>query len=216
MTTGTQRIHSFCDGYRCRCKSGFVQDFALDECRASLASTCIFGYVYENGTQKCRPSSKSDASSNFDSHPSIRSGHSSPLSSSLSALFWPVIAFFLVILLLKMLKEGMRRDCERAAATVASGTAPESGRRHRRSRSHHHHRSLGHHVRPFRHFPSELLPTNAAVLPSSGPSSSRSRAAEIIVLMPPPPYTPTAAEPEVSLAIGVGEEPPTYEEATRK
>lgn len=211
--TGFQRSHSYCDGARCKCKSGFLQDFASDECRPSLLALCMYGYVYENGTQKCRPSSKSDTGG-FDSHPAIRSGHPSPLSSSLSALFWPVIAFFLVILLLKMLKEGMRRDCERAAASVASGAASDPRNRHRRPRSHHHHhRSLGHHTRPFRHYPSELLPAVAG--PQTAPSS-RSRAPEIIVLMPPPPYSPTAVGPEVSLAAAVVEEPPTYEEATRK
>lgn len=179
----------------------------------------MFGYVYENGTQKCRPSSKSEAG--FDAHPGGRPGHPSPLTTSLSALFWPVIAFFLVILLLKMLKEGMRRDCERAAASVAAGTSTggssDPRNRHRRPRSHHHHhRSLGHHnSRPFRHYPSELLPTIGAV-PNTVSSSSRSRAPEIIVLMPPPPYSPSATGPEVSLASAVVEEPPTYEEATRK
>lgn len=218
-TTGFQRSHSFCDGSRCKCKSGFMQDYATDECRPSLVSLCMYGYVYENGTQKCRPSTKSDTGA-FDPHSGARPGHPSPLSSSLSALFWPVIAFFLVILLLKMLKEGMRRDCERAAASVAAGgggpSSSDPRNRHRRPRSHHHHhRSLGHHSRPFRHYPSDLMPSIGQV-PNTVSSSSRNRAPEIIVLMPPPPYSPSATGPEVSLASAVVEEPPTYEEATRK
>lgn len=235
-----QRSHSFCDGSKCKCKSGFFQDVGSDECKPNVVALCMMGYVYENGTQKCRPSAiKTDANGNpFEA---TRGPHA-PLSSSLSALFWPIIAFFLVILLLKMLKEGMRRDCERAA--VAAGVVPSGSSESRSSRSRRN-RSHGSHVRggqsssrPYRHYPSEFLPalgfassastssltrglTTApgALFTTSG--SNRSRPHEIIVLMPPPPYTATpnpivdGVTTASQSAITV-EEPPSYEEATRK
>lgn len=218
------RSHSFCDGTKCKCKNGFFHDFVADECRPSIVALCMFGYVFENGTQKCRPARDSNGGTILDGRVS---GHS-PLSSSLSALFWPIIAFFLVILLLKMLKEGMRRDCERAAASVAADHDPT--RRGRRTRPHHHHRNLGPHGRAYRHYPSEFLPslglasTSVVSSPSHIPPPSastsdtrRSRAPEIIVLMPPPPYSATPNGPEVTISHPeIGEQPPSYEEATRK
>lgn len=233
------RSHSFCDGSKCKCKQGFFQDFSNDECKPSIVALCMLGYVYENGTQKCRPT-KTDVNggSSFDGN----RGHA-PLSSSLSALFWPIIAFFLVILLLKMLKEGMRRDCERAAAAagVSSGSSSEArSGRSRRNRSHgSHNRSINAAGRPYRHYPSDFLPslgfassastssltrglTSAPPTFVTSTGSNRNRSAEIIVLMPPPPYSATpnttvdgVTVTTASSAITV-EEPPSYEEATRK
>lgn len=240
------RSHSYCDGSKCKCKSGFFQDFATDECRPSLVALCMMGYVFENGTQKCRPNVSKTESTGIALGPGSFDGTTrghAPLSSSLSALFWPIIAFFLVILLLKMLKEGMRRDCERAAAAagVVSSSDGRSNSRSRRNRSHNSHRSLSLHPttgRVYRNYPSDFLP---ALGFSSSPSSSSltrgltsshtfsstsgsnpSRTPEIIVLMPPPPYTATPNTTVDGVAVttassgGIVEEPPSYEEATRK
>ncbi|KAI1290083.1 hypothetical protein HDE_08660 [Halotydeus destructor] len=168
--------HASCENGKCRCKGGFFLDYLSDECRPNLVTTlCLYGYYWDKGSHKCRPSSKfpSDA-------------YHSP-ESSISALFWPAIAFFLVIFLLRLLKEGMKRDC---------GQASEINRVRR------HHRI----IRPCA-YPSTLA---ASQLPGGrGPRQS----AEVVVLMPstlPPPYTAHGSEPTYPT-----DEPPSYEEATR-
>lgn len=101
------RSHSYCDGSKCKCKPTFVHDSTSDECRPSQWSLCIF---HPNGTRNCRDF----YNESIPGSPIVSGGTFIPGSvpTSLSALFWPIIAFFLVILLLKMLKEGMRRDCD--------------------------------------------------------------------------------------------------------
>ena len=146
------RSHSYCDGSKCKCKVGFFHDLVHDECKPSLVTLCIYGSLIVNGTQKCKQSPRitirdghSDADSIINGDPNSilgtiggadgGSGHRN--ASSVSALFWPVIAFFLVILLLRMLKEGMKRDCERVLGHegIESPSGHRSHHRGNRTRS---------------------------------------------------------------------------------
>lgn len=178
------KSHATCDGGRCRCKAGFFHDYLSDECRPNLVTTlCLYGYVWDKETQKCRPNS------------GFHSGSYSHGESSISALFWPAVAFFLVIFLLRLLKEGMKRDCERVHEA--------------RTRRHSHHRVL----RP-RAFPAHALAHTREL--SLGSAAAPRPQSEVIVLMPPglpPPYSP--GENAALSVPGVTEQPPSYEEATR-
>lgn len=114
---------------------------------------------------------------------------------SFLALFWPAVAFFLVIFLLRLLKEGMKRDCERA----------NEGRIRRRQ-----HRILRPRGLGLPH------PSSGHSSPLSVPSNVPRQSTEVIVLMPsalPPPYS--AHDRHGDNLPAITEEPPTYEEATR-
>lgn len=155
-----------------RCHSSCLQCVI----KPNLANTlCLYGYNWDKEAQKCRPAT-------FQGE------------SGISALFWPAVAFFLVIFLLRLLKEGMKRDCDRAHE-----------RRVRR-------RGPGSRVLRPRAYPSGL-----PAVGSTPPAGVARSSTEVIVLMPsglPPPYSPQP--PDVPMTgVTISEAPPSYEEATR-
>lgn len=98
------RQNSYCNRSKCNCKSGYMYDSLSDKCLSNpLGIMCWNGYISENGTKVCRPLIPSGPGSDTR-YPYFRRP-------TYVNFMWPVFAFVLVILMFKLLKEGLEREC---------------------------------------------------------------------------------------------------------
>lgn len=120
-----------------------------------------------------------------------------------------MFAFFLVLLMFKLLKEGIERECPNPAPGTSVTSAfldtrrptsrlnvmlpiPRHGQVSRNNSSRHHNQQLSQ---------------------ARAPHSVRSPSLDTIISLPPPYDSQTMSPPRTSIP---GDLPPTYEEATRK
>lgn len=196
------RTNSYCNRSKCSCKSGFIYDASSDKCLPNpLGVICWNGYISENGTKVCRPTSGgTDTRYPYFRRPTYVN------------FMWPVFAFVLVILMFKLLKEGLERECP-IPPIAPNSTCPMSdvrtsidstipgnvGGDYRRSTGL---------IRPLVSHRTNLSLTSSM---ANRVNLNSSPSIDTIVSLPPP-YDSHIGTP---IQVIPNEQPPSYEEATR-
>lgn len=197
------RTNAYCNRSKCSCKSGFIYDASTDKCHPNpLGMQCWNGYISENGTKICRPPIMGGTETRY---PYFRRP-------TYVNFMWPVFAFVLVILMFKLLKEGLERECPVPPIGPSSAYPTSDVRSSIDSTipsnfSGNYRRSIGL-IRPVSSHRTNMSLTNSMV---NRVNLNTSPSIDTIVSMPPP-YDSHVESP---IHVTPNEQPPSYEEATR-